>query len=272
MRLPTAAFLAAALSACSTDPPALELTVADYGLAFGNAAVTHGVRMNAIDDGPREVDGLNFTVARPANVAELEVNGLSVGLWRPDAAVHRGVAVGPVVAGEHLTGIHLGLLGAASRGTMTGLNAAIVQTRAEDALCGVNVAALVGGGGDVGFLNVGGVAISPFRMSDLDGPHRGALWGLSVAGVTLDYTRVIGVAASGVIRAQDMTALSAAYLWSEVDGVSCGLQIAPFTSARELRGVQLGLVNHVWTNPWWARWLPVVNVGIGGGDGDGEGT
>lgn len=268
MRLPILLLITAAcLTGCNSEAPSLEFTIDDYGLAFGNSDVTHGVRLNAIDAGPSEVDGFNFTIARPRNVDALVVNGLSVGLWRPDAYVQRGVSIGPLVAGDHLTGLQLGLLGAASRSTMRGLNAAVIQTRAEDELFGINIAALVGGGGNIGPINIAALAISPVRMSDLTPgiaapPRWGRLWGLSIGGVRVDYREICGITLSGMIRAQDLTGFSAAYMYSEVDGVATGLQIAPFTSARNLHGVQLGFINHVWSNPVWFRWLPIMNFGM----------
>ena len=38
-----------------------------------------------------------------------------------------------------------------------------------------------------------------------------------------------------------------------------GLQVGVVNYAEDLRGVQIGLLNYVPSNPWYLRWMPLVN-------------
>lgn len=238
----------------------LDLTAHDYGVSFGNSRVTHGLRINAVDAGVEQVDGVNLTLWRPGDNEDAVMRGLGVGLYGPDGHQVTGLSIGPLVAGDALTGVQLGLLGAKSRDSMHGLNLASVVTRAERDLFGVNGALMVGGGGDVGFLNLGVLGISPFRLSDLSGPHQGLLWGLNVGGIFVDYPNASGLTVSGVVRVPRIDGLSIAYGWHQSSHLVRGVTIAPVNFAHDLHGVQLGLLNYVGSNPPWLRWLPLANA------------
>ena len=47
--------------------------------------------------------------------------------------------------------------------------------------------------------------------------------------------------------------------YNAVSGRQTGLTVGLFNHAEDLCGIQLGLLNHVPSNPAWARWLPLIN-------------
>lgn len=67
----------------SPRPPrhqALNLTVNDYGISFGNSRRTNGLRINLTDNGLERVNGLNLTLWRPHDNPGAVVNGLALDL------------------------------------------------------------------------------------------------------------------------------------------------------------------------------------------------
>ena len=48
--------------------------------------------------------------------------------------------------------------------------------------------------------------------------------------------------------------------YNRIEGVQRGLAIGLFNSAKELHGIQIGLLNHAGNNRGIARWLPIVNA------------
>ena len=48
--------------------------------------------------------------------------------------------------------------------------------------------------------------------------------------------------------------------YNAVSGRQTGVTIGLFNYAEEIEGIQIGLLNHVPSNPPWLRWLPIFNA------------
>jgi hypothetical protein len=126
----------------------------------------------------------------------------------------------------------------------------------------------VGAGGDITGVVVGGIG------AGAGGTLRGlGIGGLGVGATTVEGVLVSGLAAGGL----DVTGLVVApgYLKIEKDGVFRGVSVAAFNRvrgsqhgvtigilnyARQLNGIQLGLLNFAGNNRTGLRWLPLFNA------------
>jgi len=181
----------------------------------------------------------------------------------------RGIAVGGVGigAGEDVTGVMIGGVGAGAGGDVKGLLLGGVGVGGGEDLTGAAVGGLgVGAGGDVTGAVVGGVGVGAggeLRGLGVGGVGVGVgrLTGLAVAGFGVGGREVVGVALApayaritegGLLRGVTVAA------FNHVQGEQRGLTIGVLNVARELHGVQVGLVNIAWNKPSW-RVLPLVN-------------
>jgi hypothetical protein len=93
-----------------------------------------------------------------------------------------------------------------------------------------------------------------------DEDEEGRLQGIHVAGLRVLAPEITGLAVGGLlVNSRDFTGLSIAAVntvWGRQTGVSIGL----FNYAESLEGVQIGILNHVPTNPPALRWLPLLNA------------
>ncbi|HVE78242.1 MAG TPA: hypothetical protein VNA89_05255 [Gemmatimonadaceae bacterium] len=93
--------------------------------------------------------------------------------------------------------------------------------------------------------------------------RRDTVAGLAVGGYYVRARAVRGGAAAlWRVRTRDLGGISVA-AYNDVRGPQHGLSVGVVNRARSLRGVQLGLLNHVSDNPPLLRWMPVANVRFG---------
>lgn len=183
-----------------------------------------------------------------------DVSGLTVG----------GVGVG---AGGNATGILVGGIGAGVGGDLRGLSLAGIGVGAGGRVEGVTITGVgMGAGGDVTGLQIAGIGIG----------SGGTLKWVSIAGIGVGAPNIEGAVIATVVGAQQVRGLvlAPAYFriseagrvngvnvsaFNDVRGTQQGLAIGIFNYARELDGVQLGLLNYAANKPRGTRLLPVLN-------------
>ena len=217
------------------------------GLNFGifGAGATrdmHGINIGGIGVGAgNNLKGINIGLLGAGSGNDL--HGITFG----------GLGAG---AGRDVKGITVGLLGAGAGEDMVGLNVGGLGVGAGGTLAGINIGGLgLGAGGEVkgfslGGLFVGGPGISGIQAALLIGGEQ--VQGISIAPA---YFRVEGQ--EGYMRGLSVSAFN--HIQGEVFGVSIGI----FNWAYAVRGLQLGILNHVKSNPKGLRWLPVFNTSFG---------
>lgn len=215
------------------------------------------------------------------------VNGLTVGgLGLVTENGGRGIHVAGlgVVSEGRLQGIHLAGLGLVSESRMEGISLAGLGTVAEGGVLGIAVGGLgVVSQRDATGLSVGGLGV--VAEGDLRGVALGglgtvtsgrvqglALGGLGVVGdggIDGLAAGLVGVVTDGSLRglaaglykvdAEVVEGITAAG-WNRSRTRHSGLAIGLFNDSAELRGVQIGLLNHAANNPPPFRWLPILNL------------
>jgi hypothetical protein len=240
-----------------------------------------------------------FAIGLPVLDAN-RVHGVAVALLGNPAAIGMGAGdprnKRPASPGE-FAGITVAPVGFLGTGTMTGLAIGGLATGADGDVRGIQVGGLflggrslagislsgglVGGDSGVAGLNAAGIALISFRSvkginvggaaiygrENVEGINasvgwvaaRGTVRWLTIASM-VDAARVdgafIGLAAEAhqEFRGVGLGVLNA------VEGVQHGLMIGLFNYARELNGVQLGLLN-ISENGGKRRRLPIINIG-----------
>ena len=261
-------FVAILASGCNMERMSLDLAVADTGLGFGNSARLNGIRLNLADDQVEEVNGLNVTLWWPGRNPEFVQRGIAVGLFQTDSRETVGLSLAPLVGGVDLYGINAGLLAVSAPGIVRGVNLAPFYAWGGEELTGINASLIVSGGDTIQGLTLAPICITPLPVTDLLEPHDGWLQGISASGIVIDYPGALGLVAAGLVRVRHLRGLSLGYVLNDVRGDAQGLCVAPFNFATSLSGVQIGLLNHVASNPHPFKWLPGLNIGFGDPDTD----
>ncbi|HTP14094.1 MAG TPA: hypothetical protein VMM37_10710 [Bacteroidota bacterium] len=150
----------------------------NYGISFGNSPVHNGLRFNWSDDGIEQINGINFTIWKPANELSGSVNGIALGIVSPAADEISGIALGglAVLGRNSLTGISFGSLAVVSSGTATGVTVGGLAAIGKDGLSGINV----GGLACVSDGAVGGLSLATAAIVAKSG-----LWGFNAAGLAV---------------------------------------------------------------------------------------
>lgn len=149
-----------------------------------------------------------------------------------------GISVaGLGLVGKHgVTGVSLSGLGlVAGEGSITGVNVAGLGLVSGDAITGIS--ATVGMARAKG--SITGVTFAGYRMK------APVITGLNVAIGWTDANILSGVSCAAYHQTAEMQK---------------GLVVGVFNNAEDLQGIQIGLLNHVESNPAWARWLPIINA------------
>jgi len=201
-------------------------------------------------------DMLGVHAGGVAAVAEGGISGITAA----------GVAV---VAEKNILGLHAAGIATVSQGSITGIGASGLSTVSQQSITGIEAAgiAMVAEDGVRG-LGVAGLFLSDSKDEPWNVMPRGAdaeeskgatNRGILVAGLRADATVVEGLTVAGLInRSHDFDGIGIS-AHNSVSGMQRGLQVGVFNYAEDLRGVQVGVLNYVPTNPWFLRWLPLVN-------------
>jgi len=145
-----------------------------------------------------------------------------------------GLGVG---AGRDVTGIGVGGLGVGAGGSMRGAFVGGLGVGAGRTLRGVGIGAVGVGAPDVRGAAIGGLLVVARDV-------RGAL-------MTAGWARL----EHGTLRGLSIAS------FDQLKGTQRGLAMGIVNYARELHGVQVGLINHVRNNPPGRRILPILNWG-----------
>jgi hypothetical protein len=199
----------------------------------------------------------------PADNPEFTQRGIALGLLATNAAVNYGLSLAPVVGGGSMYGLNVGLACTSATGILRGLNYGSFLTWGGEEVTGLNVGMIVSGGDLIRGLTLGLVYISPRPVTDILEPHRGWLKGINLSGLIIDYPGALGLTAAGINRIRHARGLTLGYFMNDVREDAVGLNVAPFNFTKRLRGVQIGLLNHVDANPHPFKWLPIMNIGFG---------
>ena len=239
------------------------------GAGAGNNAV--GINFGALGAGAgNNLMGLNvggLGVGAGGDMAGINIGGLGAGA----GGSVKGISVGVlgVGAGESLVGFNVGGLGVGAGEDMKGINVGGLGVGAGENLWGLNIGGLgVGAGESVTGINLSLLAIGA-------GEH---LKGISIAGIGVGAPMVTGIQAalaSGGVAVRGVTIAPAyfriegdeAYMkglsvsaFNHIMGEQIGVSIGIFNYAWSVRGFQLGILNHIKSNPKGLRWLPLFNT------------
>jgi len=220
----------------------LDLGAGGFGLSIGNSARWAGLRINWRDRGVEAVHGLNVTLWRPAANPDFDMNGVALGLFGPDAARIRGLALGlgGVTSGASLDGVAVAGLGVVSDGRITGLAVAGLGVVSRGDLVGVSFAGL----GIVSNRDMTGV-----NVAGLGTVSQGSMTGINLAGL-------------GLVAERDLTGINAAGLGTVAQGNMVGLNVAGLglVASGDMFGLNVGGLGTVAQGDM--GWLNVAGLGL----------
>ncbi len=181
----------------------------------------------------------------------------------------RGIVLGGLGAGAggSITGVAVGGLGAGAGGAFRGIGVGGLGIGAAGGFRGIGVGGLgVGSGGDMVGIAVGGLGVGAGNE----------LRGIGLAGGRVQAARITGIAASGIMaNTADLRGVVVAPAYfriredghhggvslsavHRVDGTQTGVTIGLVNIARDLHGLQVGLLN-IALNKERYRALPLMN-------------
>ena len=217
-----------------------------------------------------EMTGLS--VAGLAVVSEADMTGLNVaGLAVVSEGRQRGVNIAglALVSEGSKVGLNLAGLATVSQIDLSGVSAAGLVTVAEEDLSGINVSGLATVfGHELQGIAIAGLVVGDSGSRSLNlapnsppnSEYDTSASGVMLAGYRVQANRIDGIAAALLMtRSHDMAGLAIG-AYNGVSGRQSGLSVGLYNHATELRGIQIGLLNHVADNPKWLRWLPIVNA------------
>lgn len=243
------------------------------GLQAGSVTTTRSLAGLAVGLVFAGSDHLTGIVASPLLVVAERMRGVALGLGGAvvvDTSLGLGVGGLGLFVGPDFTGAALAAGFAGSSGRARGLLVGGIGGYAQDRFDGLAVS--LGGLGSHGSLR--GIALAGLVTSAADsitGVATGLgfvragrrIHGLALGGVTCLAPEVVGVS-TGLFNGamvQEVN-LEDFLVIDRANERHTGLAIGLVNYTRELRGVQLGLLNWAGNNPPWLRLLPIVNVHI----------
>ncbi|MBD3224589.1 MAG: hypothetical protein GF313_07660 [Caldithrix sp.] len=230
------------------------------GIAFGLLGAGAGEAINGIAFGL-------LGAGSGGTIQGIALGGLGAGA----GSNFKGISLGGLGSGTggDFTGIAIGGLGAGAGGNYTGIGIGGLGLGAGGHFKGIGFGGLgVGAGGDftgAGFGMVGVGCGGTLRGLAVGGFGTGApvIKGMTLSGVASGAEKFIGVNGSiGVLRIPDggqFKGLSVStFNW--IKGNQTGITIGLLNIAKELNGLQVGILNYADNNPKWLRVLPILNV------------
>jgi hypothetical protein len=205
----------------------------DDTYAFGGTGRSIGILIGGVGVGGERLGGLAIGGIGVGGNAMLGIALGGVGVGVDDL---RGLAIGGIgVGGERVRGIAIGGIGMGA-----------------DRFTGLGIGGLGVGADQLTGICIGGIGAGADRFT-----------GLGIGGVGLGAERFRGIGlAGGMLRAVDFGGLGAA-AYCRTTRRQEGVTIALLNIARELHGVQVGVLNWAGNNPRGLRLLPVLNAHFG---------
>ena len=177
----------------SSGSKALNLTIGNTGISFGNAPRVNGIRINWSDSDLEEVNGINFTLWKASEKNPSgDINGLALGIVSPSADRIRGIALTPgaVLTGTSMEGVNLAGLALVSQGSVSGINVAGLAVVGQDDITGLNLTLLgLVSQGSITGISFGGLAtvsqrsMNGFGFGGLATIAQGDVNGFSIGGL-----------------------------------------------------------------------------------------
>jgi hypothetical protein len=240
---------------------------------------------NPYSGGAGRVNG--FAIGLPATGAT-ELTGVGLGVFG-FAAERRftGIGIGGVGmgGGGDMSGIMLAGVGMGSGGDISGIAIAGVGMGGGGNLRGIAIGGLGAGmGGSMTGISIGGLGvgsggdITGLVIGGLGAGFGGTLKGIGIGGLGIGGSRIRGIAIAGAgVGGQDIKGgiLTPGIFRVERGGRFQGVAVAGYSQnrgrqdgwtigvvnyARDLRGVQIGLINIAKSNPKGTRVLPLFNA------------
>lgn len=248
-----------------------DLAVNNYGISFGNSKKFNGFRINLSDREVEEINGVNLTFWRAKNFEEAIVNGVSIGLLRPEAGHLNGIQIGGlgVGAAKEIKGISAGIIGARSVGSISGITLGGLGTYSARNLSGITI----GGIGALSIGNITGITLSGlgtvaggnitgFAFGCLGATCKNKMKGISIGGLGTSAHNITGMTLAllsvNVYDNGSLTGFSAS-VFNNIKGRQTGVSLGVFNYAYELNGIQIGLINYVRDNSRY-KILPIINA------------
>jgi len=243
------------------------------GLPFaGGTANRNGINLGVAGvSASNNVSGFNFAAIGTGagnNLSGINIGGLGVGAGGDVKGINlcglgggaggdvTGVSIGGLGfgAGGDLTGFTFGGLGAGAGGEVKGITIGLLGVGAGKSMSGLSVAGLGMGAGES--LNGIALAAGGIMAPSIKGINAALfVGGEDVKGFQLApaYFRIQGE------EDASMTGVSVS-AFNHIKGSQRGLAIGVFNYARECKGIQIGILNHIADNPRGLRWLPLINA------------
>lgn len=244
------------------------------GITIGGLATVSGGTMTGVNIGGMAVvaedDMTGLNLSGLATISGGSMKGINYGTLATVAEGSMGlVNIGGLatVAKGRITGLSFGGLALISEDDMTGLNLGGLATVSGGEIKGVSGSMLaVVAQNSITGISIGGVAVAS------EGPIRGAsfslgvvtsdkeIWGISFAGYKVKSPKIRGI--NFTILAMEVDDFSGVAFggYNNVRGIQTGITFGVLNVAKELRGIQIGILNYAANNPPPFRWLPVLNM------------
>jgi len=228
-----------------------------YGISIGNSYEFTGIRINFADKNVKRINGLNITFwLKKFQNYGAAVNGISIGVI-PNCGSMQPLNIGLLGLGtsqNNMNGISIGGFLIGSGGSINGLCISGLVTMAD---------------GDSSVIS--GIGISGIGLAAEKAVNGIAIGGLAVG----SEEEINGIASSLAYLSGGKNfrgiAVTGGYLRSEFLKVcplpvmpkpfKChGFSVAIYNRAKELHGIQFGLINYAGNNPKGLRMLPFINL------------
>lgn len=230
-----------------------------YGLNAAGLGLSGGLDLVGVNFATLGVvaqhDIRGITVAGLGAVAQHDIMGITATTLGVTAQHDiRGITIAGlgIVAQRDIVGLNATGLGLVAEGSVRWVNLAGLGVVGQSKISGLSVAGLgvVSGGG-----SIEGVALSPGVVESADGVR-----GIILGGYRVKGQRVAGLSLNPVmLKAREFSGVAVG-AHNEVMGRQRGLTIGLYNYARQLQGVQIGVLNYAGNNPRWLRLLPLINV------------
>lgn len=231
----------------------LNLPTRKYGLSIGNSREFNGLRINFRDREVDRINGINLTLWRGSQNKYAEVNGVSIGLFAPEAGYLRGVSIGglAVAADKEILGLAVSLAATGSNGRIQGITLSGIAAGAGESVQGITIAGIAAGsGGNLRGITLAGIGagssgnISGITIAGIGTGSNGNIYGLTVAGIGAGSGKnVTGVTIAGIGAGAggDLTGITIGGIGTGCGGRLTGIAIAGIgAAATEIKGLAVG--------------------------------
>ena len=246
--------LIATLTLAAQEPSSRSTHDTRTPISIGNYPNVTGLRLNFRDSDLERVTGMNVTIWSPYEPATGVVKGVALGLPVTGAGdiVGLGAGVFGVGAAHNLSGLMIGPIGAGAGGRVSGIAIGGIGVGAGGNLMGIIVGGVgVGAGGTLRGIGLGGVGVGAPRI---EGGFVALAVGAQDARAIVIAPAFFKIGKDGTFRGAAVSAVN------YIKGSQSGLTIGLVNYARNVSGVQIGLINVI-ADQRGHPVLPIVNWG-----------